>query len=113
MTPEQLCDPDHVKKIIRCVPFITPEAGVHETQDVLQAQMDLIRELKAEIARRDSFDGCDGCSTGDCPHDFERECIAAQGELIRELEARCQKLVNVRCAVEFESVNYNSIEGGD
>lgn len=51
-----------------------------------------IAELEAEIKRRDSFSGCDGCSSGDCPHDTDADCIQAQSQIIAEQEAHIAKV---------------------
>lgn len=55
--------------------------------DTIMAAAKEIERLRAEIARRDLFAGCDGCSTGDCPHDTVHECCASQAATIREQAA--------------------------
>ena len=45
----------------------------------------------AKISKQEerlSFDGCDGCSTGDCPHDNVNDCVKAQAGMIRDAECR-------------------------
>jgi len=51
-----------------------------------------IEELEAEIARMRSFIGCDGCSTGDCPHDTVHDCVKAQGAIIEAATAEIELL---------------------
>lgn len=55
-------------------------------------QLGELESLRAEIERRDRFSGCDGCSTGDCPHGTRTECINAQAAVIAEQAARIQQL---------------------
>ena len=59
-----------------------------EVQDVVRSLVKSAKDLNDEIARRDGFSGCDGCSTGDCPHGDVNECLAAQGRIIAEQEAK-------------------------
>lgn len=49
-------------------------------------------KLAAEIARRDEFSGCDGCSTGDCPHGSVQQCADAMSKTIQEQSARIAML---------------------
>lgn len=39
--------------------------------------------------------GCDGCSTGDCPHESVHECVQAQARIIAATEARVRELETV------------------
>ncbi len=43
-----------------------------------------------------SHGGMDGCSTGDCPHEREADCVASQGEIVAEqaalLDARAGRI---------------------
>lgn len=67
----------------------------HLLEDVMASTEQLrarILELEAEIVRRDSYAGCDGCSTGDCPHSSMTECVAASAKVIAEQEARIDAL---------------------
>ena len=47
--------------------------------------------LQAKDRARD-FEGCDGCSTGDCPHNNVNHCVAAQGKIIAEQAAEIERL---------------------
>jgi len=38
------------------------------------------------------YEGCDGCSTGDCPHQNVNDCVKAQGQTIAAQAAEIQKL---------------------
>ena len=51
-----------------------------------------IVQLKAEVERLKAFQGCDGCSTGDCPHDSVHDCVAAQGKIIEADTAEIERL---------------------
>ena len=61
-----------------------------------------IADLRAEISRRDQFRGCDGCSTGDCPHDTVQECADAQAVTIAEQAAEIERLADL--IVELEGI---------
>lgn len=67
-----------------CVPGYDAELDLREADE--------IDELKKEIEHRDGFIECDGCSTGDCPHDSDRMCIVAQGKIIAEQSAVIQRI---------------------
>lgn len=62
-----------------------------------------LADVRAEIERRDSYRGCDGCSTGDCHHENTRFCMMSQAKVIAEQEAahatilrECQTLIAER-----------------
>lgn len=38
------------------------------------------------------FEGCDGCSTGDCPHSNVNDCVQAQAKIIAEQAAEIVQL---------------------
>lgn len=68
-----------------------------------------LARAEGEIKRRDSFEGCDGCSTGDCPHDnYPTDCIKAQAEIIAEQEARIVK-AEAEAVVEKLPVTANGV----
>lgn len=44
------------------------------------------------VERVEKFDGCDGCSTGDCPHNNVNDCVKAQAKTIAEQAATIDHL---------------------
>lgn len=47
------------------------------------------------IAEIERYDGCDGCSTGDCNHDTQEDCVLAQGRIIAEQAEELNRLKGV------------------
>lgn len=62
----------------------------------LDAANDLVKKNEAQIHYFDSLYGCDGCSTGDCPHESMGDCIKAQGDLILKQQAEIEPLYHER-----------------
>jgi hypothetical protein len=77
--------------------------------EALQARVDA---LEAEIARRDESYGCDGCSTGDCPHDTVQECADAMSKIIQEQSATIAGLQSRVMSLERECYRLWGALGG-
>jgi len=72
--------------------YYKQQSQIESLKSELAAMTQRAERAEAEIKRRDSFKGCDGCSTGDCPHDnYPTDCINAQAKIIAEQEARIVK----------------------
>lgn len=53
-------------------------------------------------AAMSEYEGCDGCSTGDCPHENVNDCVQAQGKIIAEQAAEIDSLAARLAAAEAE-----------
>jgi hypothetical protein len=81
--------------------------------DRLEALQARVVALEAEIARRDKSYGCDGCSTGDCPHDTVQECADAMSKIIQEQSATISGLQSRVGGLERECYKLWGALGGD
>lgn len=87
------------KKLITCLPFADNEVGHKETADGM-------RDAITELERLESFQGCDGCSTGDCPHDNVNDCVQSQATTIAAQDAELERLRGVEESKDDEIARY-------
>lgn len=57
---------------------LTKHVGWH----TLIAAAKRAEQAEAEVKHRESYDGFDGCSTGDCPHSDVNDCLQSQAKTI-------------------------------
>jgi hypothetical protein len=58
-------------------------------------ERDYVQEASDHLEAKDraeDFEGCDGCSAGDCPHTNVNDCVSAQGKTIAEQESELATL---------------------